>query len=302
MQLAPLAVAESADAAAPDPVADLERATRECLEALEAGSDDRHADLVAHRRVDHGAEDDVGALVGGADDDVGRLVDLEQVQVLGAGEVQEHAGRALDGLLHEGEETAILAASAARFSPAAEPTPIMAEPASDMTARTSAKSRLIWPGVVIRSVMPWTPWRRMSSAIRKASLIDVRRSTTSRSFWFGTTISVSTWERSLSMPSRACCMRRPPSNSNGFVTTPTVSAPISSLAISAITGAAPVPVPPPSPAVTNTMSAPFSDSLISSRLSAAAPAPISGLAPAPSPFVSSCPMGSLMSASHACRA
>ena len=72
-------------------------------------------------------------------------------------------------------------------------------------------------------------------------------------------------------------MRRLPSNSNGLVTTPTVSAPISSLAISAITGAAPVPVPPPSPAVTKTMSAPFSASLMSSRLSAAAPPPTSGL-------------------------
>ena len=68
-----------------------------------------------------------------------------------------------------GEETAIFAASTARFSPEADPMPIIAEPASDMTVRTSAKSRLIWPGVVIRSVMPWTPWRRMSSAIRKAS-------------------------------------------------------------------------------------------------------------------------------------
>ena len=53
--------------------------------------------------------------------------------------------------------------------------------------------------------------------------------------------------------------------------TPTVSAPISCLAISAITGAAPVPGPPPSPAVTKTMSAPLSASLISSRLSLAAP-------------------------------
>ena len=67
-------------------------------------------------------------------------------------------------------------------------------------------------------------------------------------------------------------MRRLPSNSNGLVTTPTVSAPISSLAISAMTGAEPVPVPPPSPAVTKTMSAPFSASLMSSRDSAAAPA------------------------------
>ena len=70
-----------------------------------------------------------------------------------------------------------------------------------------------------------------------------------------------------------------PSKSNGFVTTPTVSAPISFLAISAMTGAAPVPVPPPSPAVTNTMSAPLSASLMSSRDSAAAPKPTSGLAP-----------------------
>ncbi len=112
-------------------------------------------------------------------------------------------------------------------------------------------------------------------------------------------ISVSHLARSLSIPSRACCIRRPPSNSNGLVTTPTVSAPISSLAISAITGAAPVPVPPPSPAVTKTMSAPFSASLMSSRLSAAAPPPISGFAPAPNPLVSWWPIESLMSASHA---
>ncbi len=155
--------------------------------------------------------------------------------------------------------------------------PIIAEPAFDMTVRTSAKSRLIWPGVVIRSVMPCTPWRRMSSAIRKASCMEVRRSTISSSFWFGTMISVSTLARSLSIPSSACCIRRWPSNSNGLVTTPTVSAPISSLAISAITGAEPVPVPPPSPAVTNTMSAPFSASLMSSRDSAAAPRPDFGV-------------------------
>ena len=81
------------------------------------------------------------------------------------------------------------------------------------------------------------------------------------------------------MPSSAWRMRCVPSKSNGCVTTPTVSAPISFLAISAITGAAPVPVPPPSPAVTNTMSAPLSASLMSSRDSAAAPKPTSGLAP-----------------------
>ena len=51
--------------------------------------------------------------------------------------------------------------------------------------------------------------------------------------------------------------RRVPSNLNGIVTIPTVSAP-SSRAIRATTGAAPEPVPPPSPAVTKTMSEPRS--------------------------------------------
>ena len=60
-----------------------------------------------------------------------------------------------------------------------------------------------------------------------------------------------------------------------------------SRAICAMTGAAPVPVPPPMPAVTNTMSAPssdFGDALALS--SSAASRPISGLAPAPRPLVS----------------
>ena len=70
--------------------------------------------------------------------------------------------------------------------------PISAEPASCMIVRTSAKSRLIRPGIVIRSVMPWTPWRSTSSASRKASRIVVRRSTIASSRSFGITISVST--------------------------------------------------------------------------------------------------------------
>ena len=62
------------------------------------------------------------------------------------------------------------------------------------------------------------------------------------------------------MPSSAAFMRREPSKPNGLVTMPTVSAP-SSRAIRATTGAAPVPVPPPSPAVMNTMSEPLSSDL-----------------------------------------
>ena len=68
-----------------------------------------------------------------------------------------------------------------------------------------------------------------------------------------------------------------------------VSAP-SSLARLAITGAAPVPVPPPSPVVTKIMSAPDSVWMIVSVSSSAACRPMFGSAPAPRPFVSLWPI------------
>ena len=55
----------------------------------------------------------------------------------------------------------LIAASAAwvaRPSPDASPVPIIALPISHITERISAKSRLIWPGLIIRSVTPATPW------------------------------------------------------------------------------------------------------------------------------------------------
>ncbi len=90
------------------------------------------------------------------------------------------------------------------------------------------------------------------------------------------------------MPSHAFFIRRLPSNVNGLVTTPTVSAPWSR-AICEMIGAAPVPVPPPMPAVTNTMSAPSSISAIRLASSSAALRPTSGCAPAPRPRVSEPP-------------
>jgi hypothetical protein len=75
-----------------------------------------------------------------------------------------------------------------------------AEPASFMIVRTSAKSRLTSPGIVMRSVMPWTPWRRTSSAIRKASITDVRFSTTWSRRSLGITIRVSHLSRRFEMP------------------------------------------------------------------------------------------------------
>ena len=61
-------------------------------------------------------------------------------------------------------------------------------------------------------------------------------------------INVSTIFCSASTPSSAWRIRLIPSNWNGFVTTPTVNTP-NSRAAWAIIGAAPVPVPPPIPAV-----------------------------------------------------
>ncbi len=63
-----------------------------------------------------------------------------------------------------GEAIASSAALTARSSPCAWPMPMSAEPAPCITDFTSAKSRLIRPGVVIRSVMPWTPERSTWSA------------------------------------------------------------------------------------------------------------------------------------------
>src|SRR5271165_6397646 len=99
----------------------------------------------------------------------------------------------------------------------------------------------------------------------------------------GMMISESTIFANSSIPAWATFCRLP-SNLNGRVTTATVRMPFS-LATCATTGAAPVPVPPPMPAVMKSMSAPPMDSTMRSRSSIAASRPISGRAPAPSPRV-----------------
>ena len=73
-----------------------------------------------------------------------------------------------------------------------------------------------------------------------------------------------------------------------MVTIPTVRIPNSLLTL-AMTGAAPVPVPPPIPAVMNAIFVPsLSMFLISSRVSSAAWRALAGLFPAPRPSLPSC--------------
>jgi hypothetical protein len=191
---------------------------------------------------------------------------------------------AMETLSSNGLEMACCAASSARLSPRPMPVPISAAPPFCITVRTSAKSTLMIPVLVMRLAIPWVAWRSTSSAFLRASWKGMPLPTTARSRSFGTTIIVSTFFRISEMPCSACFIRRRPSNRNGLVTIPTVSAP-ASRAICATTGAAPVPVPPPMPQVTKTMSAPWTATATSSRFSSMAWRPISGRAPAPRPRV-----------------
>ena len=183
---------------------------------------------------------------------------------------------------------AVSAAILAPSSPSPRPDPIIARPFSDITVRTSAKSTLIIPGRVMSSAMPCTAPSRTSFAAPNASLSVTRSPSTLSSFSLGMVMRESTCSLSSVIPSCAMAIRRLSSNGNGLVTTATVRIPISR-AICAMTGDAPVPVPPPMPAVMNTMSDPSRRSTRRSRSSRAAWRPISGLAPAPRPLVTLVP-------------
>src|SRR6266581_2808775 len=151
-----------------------------------------------------------------------------------------------------GQATACSAAMRARSTPEAAAEPIIAMPCSAITVRTSWKSTLMRPGTLMISEIPATAFFSTLSAAENASSIDTSSPSTSSSFSFRITITESTCRDSSSMPTSAACMRRTPSNEKGLVTTATVRMPIS-WATSATTGAAPVPVPPPIPAVMTAM-------------------------------------------------
>ena len=175
--------------------------------------------------------------------------------------------------------------------------PISASPASFMTALRSFKSMLIWPDVVMTSEMDLMDRSSTSSASLNAASVVVLWSAISRSRWFGITSRVSTLLRISWMPCSAIVARLSFSKSNGRVTTPIVSAPIS-LAMRATVGAPPVPVPPPMPAVTKTRSAPRRYSRICSSVSAIASLPRLGSPPTPRPLMTLWPTWIFTSASE----
>jgi cell division protein FtsZ len=80
-----------------------------------------------------------------------------------------------------------------------------------MMVLMSAKSRFTNPGIVIKSVMPRTPACKTSSAILNADSKVVCSLAILKRFWFGITISVSTYFFNSSMPASAVSMRYFPS-------------------------------------------------------------------------------------------
>ena len=169
-------------------------------------------------------------------------------------------------------------------SPSASPVPIIALPIELITVSTSAKSKFTKPSLTIKSVMLCTPCLKTSFESLNDSLKVVFSFAILNKFWFGITIIVSTCFLNSSKPCWPLLILEGASYKNGRVTTPTVRI-FNSLAALAITCAAPVPVPPPIPAVIKTIFAPFKRSTISFKDSSAAACPISIFAPAPSPFV-----------------
>ena len=157
---------------------------------------------------------------------------------------------------------------------------MMARPLSRMTVLTSFMSTLISPVNVMTSAMPLAAVQRIWSAFAKA-LRMVWLPNNSRNLSLRMMSKVSTASLMASRPSEACWFLRRPSNWKGTVTMPTVRMP-RSLQACAMMGAAPVPVPPPMPAVTKTMLVSFpSRAVNSSKLSMAAFLPTSGSDPAP---------------------
>ena len=163
----------------------------------------------------------------------------------------------------------------------------MALPCSPITVLTSSKSTLMRPCTLIISAIPETALCKTSSAQAKALSNSASSPMTSNNFSFKTTIKESTCCSNSDAPSSATFRRLTPSKSKGLLITPTVKIPIS-LATCATIGAAPVPVPPPIPAVMKTIWAPCKASAIRARASSAEAAPTSGLAPAPKPLEPNC--------------
>src|SRR3970282_653199 len=179
-----------------------------------------------------------------------RLADVEESQVVAAGEMHQEATGLLQAVDLEQWMTQRLSARGVGHA--------VALPPRCISSRMWAKSTLINPARVTSSEMPCTPWRRTSSARRKA---------TSRLSSRGTILSSRSLRTVIKGWVCGCSRRR--------------ATGASSRAVSAATAAAPDPVPPPMPAVMKTISAPERACASSRLLSIAAAAAVFGSPRAP---------------------
>ena len=124
---------------------------------VEAGCDDSNDDFVAKFFVNACAEDDVCAAVNDVLNEFGRFRDFRKRNIKTAGNVDDDAGCTFDiGFEQRGLYSLTDCFESAVFALAATDTHV-ARPLSDITVRTSLKSRLIRAGLTIRSEIPWIP-------------------------------------------------------------------------------------------------------------------------------------------------
>ena len=153
---------------------------------------------------------------------------------------------------------------------------------------SSSMPMRIKPGWATRVVTARTLCEMIWSAAANACWIPSFGSTSEPMRSLSKVISAFETRCSLASASSACAWRRLPSNENGILTKTTTKAPCS-CAMRAISGVAPEPVPPPSPAQMKTSLRPSSEAAISLAEAWAACRPISGSPPAPRPCSRSLP-------------
>ena len=245
---------------------------------VEAGRDDRDLDVLAERLVDAGAEDDVGVLVGLLLDERGGLLDLLHLHVGAADDVDEDARRAVDRDVVEERRVRWPSPRrcGARPWPLAMPVPMSARPMLLMTVFTSAKSTLTIPLCVMRSLMPLTAW--IEDLVGLAERVDERQIVVAEE----QELLVRDGDERVDVLGE---LRQTELGAARALTAfeeeglgDDAHGERALLAAScAMTGAAPVPVPPPMPAVTKTMSAPLTSSLMRCTSSSAALRPLLGV-------------------------
>ena len=172
------------------------------------------------------------------------------------------------------------------------PTPKSVRPPRTGSAeRSVAKSMLMSPRQESIAPNAFRPAQIQLFARPKASSTSASSPPPSRSMSLCNGMTASQPARSAASASRACLVRRSPSHEKGSVTNATTIAPASAAAF-AITGAAPLPVPPPRATIRMTRSQPATSFRRPSESASAARRPSSTSPPAPSPRVSARPITS----------